>query len=249
MRVVAHGVAGGGISVMNGGRFGHGFLSAGLTQSLSGAIDGIDNFGPTWGSMGNRVARVIAAATVGGTTSSITGGNFANGAYASAFGRAFNEELHSGGGESEYSTSGAGPVRRGQAATQFARAAMQDLGYEYVGIEMYAAIDGLPVRRYDLVMWSPDRVLTGIEVKSSVVGVFRLEGQQIEFDTAVYTRGGARVISEAARGLRIEQVTYFGVGTSSYLNAAYKSFVLWQRLERAGIQTRIDTSFAFPKES
>jgi hypothetical protein len=94
MRVAAHAVAGGGMSVMQGGKFGHGFLSAGVTQAFSGPIDGIDNFGPTWGSIGNRVARVVAAATVGGTTSSITGGSFTNGAYASAFQRAFNEELY-----------------------------------------------------------------------------------------------------------------------------------------------------------
>lgn len=86
-KVAAHGVAGGVMSELQGGKFGHGFVSAGLTQAFSGKIDTIGN-----GSIEAMPARVMAAAVVGGTASAVTGGKFANGAITGAFSRAFNDE-------------------------------------------------------------------------------------------------------------------------------------------------------------
>jgi RHS repeat-associated protein len=88
-KTLAHGMAGGVMSKLQGGKFGHGFVSAGVTQALSGKIDGID---PS--NTGVSAKRVIAAALVGGATSAATGGKFANGAITAAFSRAFNDELH-----------------------------------------------------------------------------------------------------------------------------------------------------------
>ena len=98
-KTFAHGIAGGISSVLNGGKFGHGFASAGFTQAFSGAIDKIggrignitkgDYF-----STANRTMRIMASAVVGGTASSITGGKFANGAVTGAFSRGFNDEAH-----------------------------------------------------------------------------------------------------------------------------------------------------------
>ncbi len=88
-KTLAHGVAGGVMSVLNGGKFGHGFVSAGFTQL---AAPGINRFGVR----GSRFSpkRVFAAALVGGTSSALTGGKFANGAVTGAFSRAFNDEMH-----------------------------------------------------------------------------------------------------------------------------------------------------------
>ena len=74
--------------MLQDGKFGHGFASAGVTQAFAGSIDGIDD--------GQRFSpkRILAAAVLGGTTSSITGGKFANGAVTGAFSRAFNDENH-----------------------------------------------------------------------------------------------------------------------------------------------------------
>ena len=72
--------------MLQGGKFGHGFASAGLTQAFSGAIDGIDEGTPF------SSKRILAAAAVGGTASKATGGKFANGALTGAFSRAFNDE-------------------------------------------------------------------------------------------------------------------------------------------------------------
>jgi RHS repeat-associated protein len=83
VKSILHGAAGGILALGTGGKFGHGFISAGLTQVFSGRIGGLrSSFG-----------RIAAAAALGGTSSAITGGKFANGALTGAFSRAFNEEL------------------------------------------------------------------------------------------------------------------------------------------------------------
>jgi len=81
---VTHGLVGGVQNLIQGSKFGHGFLSAGATQGLAGGIDKITD----------RTFRVMAAAAIGGTMSEITGGKFANGAVTGAFSRALNEEIN-----------------------------------------------------------------------------------------------------------------------------------------------------------
>lgn len=79
-----HGVTGGLLSVLQGGKFGHGFLSAGLTKVanvnalMPGSNTALD------------VTRTVVPAMIGGTISRITGGKFANGAITAAFAQAFN---------------------------------------------------------------------------------------------------------------------------------------------------------------
>jgi len=87
-KIATHAIAGGVMSDLSGGKFGHGFFAAGVTQAAGLKIDGIDSaskFSP---------ARIVTAAVLGGTVSKISGGKFANGAFTAAFSRAFNDELH-----------------------------------------------------------------------------------------------------------------------------------------------------------
>lgn len=75
-RALSYGAAGGVMSMLQGGRFGHGFASAGFGTLLGPATaDGGDN----------SFLRGIGAAVLGGTTSAIAGGSFANGAATAAF--------------------------------------------------------------------------------------------------------------------------------------------------------------------
>jgi RHS repeat-associated protein len=80
----AHAVAGGILSELQGGKFGHGFLSAALTKAvnlnriLPGSNRQID------------MSRTVAAAIIGGSISKVTGGKFANGAITGAFAQAYN---------------------------------------------------------------------------------------------------------------------------------------------------------------
>jgi len=107
-KVAAHGTVGGVMSVLQGGKFGHGFAAAGVTQAFSKAIDSIGGkingaAKAAWSDAGNRIRRVIAAAVVGGTASAVSGGKFANGAVTGAFSRAFNDEMHDQAEEKSFS--------------------------------------------------------------------------------------------------------------------------------------------------
>lgn len=88
-RSLAHGMIGGTMSVLQGGKFGHGFLSAGLTKLANISEGPLAELGD---GIGGVVARTAAAAAVGGTVSELTGGKFANGAETAAYGQLFNGE-------------------------------------------------------------------------------------------------------------------------------------------------------------
>lgn len=92
-KVLAHGMIGGAFNAMSGGKMGHGFLSAAVTQALGGYIERIDA-----NNAGFSASRTAVAALVGGTVSHFSGGKFANGAMTAAFSRAFNDEVSGGGG-------------------------------------------------------------------------------------------------------------------------------------------------------
>jgi RHS repeat-associated protein len=89
-KALAHGITGGVMGVLQGGKFGHGFASAGVTQAMSGTIDKVGD-----GKTAYAPHRIAVSAIVGGTVSAATGGKFASGAMTAAFARAFNHEAHS----------------------------------------------------------------------------------------------------------------------------------------------------------
>jgi hypothetical protein len=86
-RSIAHGLVGGVSSVLQGGKFGHGFASAGLTKFVN--VNGMFS-AAGMGDVSYDAARVVAAAVIGGTISEATGGKFANGAVTAAWGQMFN---------------------------------------------------------------------------------------------------------------------------------------------------------------
>jgi RHS repeat-associated protein len=72
----------GGITAsLQGGNFGNGFMTAGISAAVGGAVGSSSTFGGSLGPSG----RIIAKAVVGGTLSHISGGKFANGAITAAF--------------------------------------------------------------------------------------------------------------------------------------------------------------------
>jgi muramidase (phage lysozyme) len=83
--IFAHAMAGGILSVLQGGKFGNGFFSAGLSKAFDGQFNLPDE------GAGNFIAETFANTLVGGTISRLTGGKFANGAYTAAFQHLFNE--------------------------------------------------------------------------------------------------------------------------------------------------------------
>jgi len=94
---VGHGLAGGVVSHMQGGRFGHGFASAGVGAAVSPYAYG--------GEGGNHFSRGMLVAIAGGGASSLSGGKFANGAVSAAMAYAFNSMSSAGSGSSGRSNS------------------------------------------------------------------------------------------------------------------------------------------------
>ena len=86
----AHAVTGGVISVLKGGKFGHGFFSAGITKGLTPYFEGAG--GSDFEVNGYNVAEATIAGILGGTISQVTGGKFANGAITAAMGNLFNNQ-------------------------------------------------------------------------------------------------------------------------------------------------------------
>jgi len=76
---IGSGVAGGTLSHLQGGKFGHGFISAGIGFSAGARV----------GRIGNPIGRGVATAVLGGTISRVTGGKFGNGAMTAAMAYAF----------------------------------------------------------------------------------------------------------------------------------------------------------------
>ncbi|MCP3427996.1 RHS repeat-associated core domain-containing protein [Alteromonas sp. LMIT007] len=83
-----HAFTGGVISVLSGGKFGHGFFSAGFSKfAMSNA-----GFNYNDVSTGAVIGRTTIAAVIGGTASKISGGKFGNGASTAAIAQLFNAE-------------------------------------------------------------------------------------------------------------------------------------------------------------
>lgn len=94
-KVALHGMAGGVMSSLEGGNFGHGFASAAVAQLSSARIDQIGRGAPS-----HAAHRIAAAAVIGGTMAELTGGKFANGAVTAAFSAAFSSGSGSDGSDS-----------------------------------------------------------------------------------------------------------------------------------------------------
>ena len=93
---MTHGIVQGGFAELQGGDFGSSFLS-GFTGSIAGSMitakSGDESFFGAKNDGGKYLARrTVAAAVVGGTTSEIAGGKFANGAATAAMVHLLNHE-------------------------------------------------------------------------------------------------------------------------------------------------------------
>lgn len=84
IKVAGHGVVQGAVTELNGGKFIHGFYSGAISGGTEGVIGSIDN----------TALRYSATAAIGGTTSSISGGSFVNGAVTAAYVMMFNNDAH-----------------------------------------------------------------------------------------------------------------------------------------------------------
>jgi hypothetical protein len=91
VKTVSHGLAGGTISHLQGGKFGHGFVSAAGSAATAPLVDSA--------TAGGVVQGAIVTTLVGGTLSRLSGGKFANGAVTSAFSYALSSAGRVGGAD------------------------------------------------------------------------------------------------------------------------------------------------------
>ncbi|ODS22695.1 hypothetical protein AB835_12780 [Candidatus Endobugula sertula] len=92
-RTAYHALAGGVTSVIQGGKFGAGFLSAGFAKFATLRLTANGVFDMSKQDLGRVVGRTAVAAIVGGTASKLGGGKFANGAKTAAMAHLLNAEL------------------------------------------------------------------------------------------------------------------------------------------------------------
>ena len=83
MQIGGHALVGGIVADLQGGKFGHGFISAGATKGIMGSVNM---------TTGTVLSRTLIAGAVGGTITDALGGKFANGAATAALGHLFNQE-------------------------------------------------------------------------------------------------------------------------------------------------------------
>ncbi len=101
--VAIHGAIGGVMAELQGGKFGHGFVSAAFVKATVGVqLRAYDS--------GGHGFAVVVAAITGGTVSELTGGKFANGAQTAAMQYAYNAAA---GAAKEIAQKGEGPPQDG----------------------------------------------------------------------------------------------------------------------------------------
>jgi RHS repeat-associated protein len=92
-RVAYHALAGGTMNVIQGGKFGAGFLSAGFAKFATLRLTANGTFDMAKQDFSRVMGRTAVAAVVGGTASVIGGGKFKNGATTAAMAHLLNGEL------------------------------------------------------------------------------------------------------------------------------------------------------------
>ncbi|WP_165728396.1 RHS repeat-associated core domain-containing protein [Pseudoalteromonas sp. 31A1] len=118
----ANGLAGGIAGKVQGGKFGHGFWSAGLGSAIGGGY-------------GQGFGKVVTAAVVGGTISKLTGGKFANGAVSAAFVVAINTDWSK---TNNFGNGGSGEANRVVEQSGSLTVGESEFTYNTVGPEGYA---------------------------------------------------------------------------------------------------------------
>ena len=166
-KALSHAMTGGVMAQMQGGKFGHGFISAGVAQLTAPYIDGVGG-----GGMSSAALRIAVTAVVGGTASALTGGKFANGAITAAFSRAFNAELH--------------PINRYNTTARY-KAAVKEIARHRRAIDSKVTGSEDGAAAYFQALAQPISTRYGVEIDAFIEatsGGFRLTGIAVgrEFD-------------------------------------------------------------------
>ncbi|CAM3722259.1 hypothetical protein RHSA111115_03670 [Rheinheimera salexigens] len=185
---------------MQGGNFGHGFFSAGVTKGAGGAwLPGGGDLGA-----GDVAYGTVVSAVIGGTASVISGGKFANGAQTAAFQYLFNQigDNYPFGKEAQDALNDLTPdyirdmedaaaqIRINYVKGKYSEILAAEYFVETYGAEVIIGQVTLLVdqtlRFPDLTVLYPNGTISFVEVKS---GMARLNAQQVRLDRIIQSQG------------------------------------------------------------
>lgn len=201
--------------MLSGGNCGRGALAAGLSEAATqaGLVESPSNSLASWGTLRGAAE----AGLVGGIAARVTGGKFDDGFTISAAGYIFNSAAD------DLKDSRA----RHDAAVAQEVQLLRSQGYTVLGTEVYATNpDDLFLRRYDIVVQNDTGTVFGVEVKTTITGIYKLNPQQVEFDVDT-VRGGTTLLGS---GIPVNGVMYRGVNFGGTLNAMASTLGLASQL-------------------
>jgi len=170
--VALHGVAGGLTSVIQGGSFQSGFLSAGFSEFAGPQLD---NMVPS--NVGQNSANImggIARGAVGGAAAVLGGGKFANGAITSSFSYLYNKTLHEHGLVSEGTDNALRAVVPGLAFAEWADSCRDGTGScSLLGFGLSSA-ESLGASGLVKGAYSVGRTLYAVEARTALSQAWRL---------------------------------------------------------------------------
>jgi hypothetical protein len=204
--IVGHALVGCGQAVASGGKCGPSALAGAVTSAAGPVINGYG------------VVSLVANAVVGGGAAVLGGGKFENGAITSAFEYLFNDAQHDRLKEGQL---------RHQAAVDQEIKDLLALGYDVEGTNVLAP--GMPDRYYDIVAVDPSGQRLGIEVKTTIGDVFRINNQQIAFDVEAL-KGSAVTVAGPIGG-----VSYVGVSFGATISAYFARIDLARQAWEKGV--------------
>ncbi|ANB26619.1 hypothetical protein A6F57_16360 [Alteromonas stellipolaris] len=232
----SHAVTGGVISTLSGGKFGHGFFSAGFTKfAMGNAGFDYDDISPS--AMAGRTA---ISATIGGTASVISGGKFANGAQTAAMAQLFNAEA----------TNYRQKIKGWRAAEAAVRKRFVKNGYTIVSGRTSAKYDGdwyIRGREFDVVAY---KVVNG-ERMYELVEVKFLKSNGLKYATGPARRAvGMRKVMQALTvsrqvhfDLNADAITLSGRGFGSPLTINSSNYnISWEFVRPNGTGASINVS-------
>jgi RHS repeat-associated protein len=229
--VLAHAAVGCASAVASGGNCGRGALSAAIADAATPYIVKFPSL-DMWGA----VPEAAEAGLIGGVVARIEGNKFTDGFSVAAAGYLFNQLAHNG----------KDPNFRGAEAVKFAAKQLEALGYTVVGFNVPATDPLEPgyTRVYDIAVITPDGQYGGVEVKSSIVGVFKINPLQQGFDLDAVEHKAILMLPQGP--VTMGAVEYYGVGWGGMASAGWSSTTLLMGLLDRGIVPKVSIGIPLP---
>jgi RHS repeat-associated protein len=232
--VLAHAAVGCLSAAASSGNCGKGAVSAAIADAATPHIIKFPSLGQWSGA-----PEAAEAGLIGGVVARIEGGKFTDGFSVGAAGYLFNQLAHNG----------SDPNTRGARAVEFAAKQLKGMHYTILGFYVSATDPLEPgyTRVYDLAVITPDGEYGGVEVKSSIMGVFRINPLQQQFDVDAVQHNAILMLPQGP--VTMGAVEYYGVGCGGMASATWSSTALYMGLLDRGIMPKVSIGIPLPSNN